>query len=48
MEVILVKMKWEDDPDADDADEDDVGEFEKMRKASALHALPLHSVLKRV
>ncbi|KAF9036225.1 armadillo-type protein [Panaeolus papilionaceus] len=32
MEVILVKMKWEDDPDADDADEDDVGEFEKMRK----------------
>lgn len=34
MEVILTKLKWDGDPELDDADEDDVAEFEKMRKAS--------------
>ncbi|KAF9477931.1 ARM repeat-containing protein [Pholiota conissans] len=32
LEVILVKMKWDEDPDPDDADEDDIAEFDKMRK----------------
>lgn len=32
MEVILTKLKWDGDPELDDADEDDVAEFEKMRK----------------
>lgn len=27
-------MKWGEDPDPDDADEDDIAEFDKMRKAS--------------
>jgi len=25
-------MKWDEEPDPDDADEDDIAEFEKMRK----------------
>jgi hypothetical protein len=27
-------MKWDEEPDPDDADEDDIAEFDKMRKAS--------------
>ncbi|KAJ3517935.1 hypothetical protein NLJ89_g183 [Agrocybe chaxingu] len=36
LEVILVKMKWDADSDPDDADEDDIAEFEKMRKANSI------------
>jgi exportin-T len=32
MEVILTKLKWDESPELDDADEDDIAEFEKMRK----------------
>ncbi|PPQ68668.1 hypothetical protein CVT25_012322 [Psilocybe cyanescens] len=34
LQVILTKMKWDEQPDLDDADadEDDIAEFEKMRK----------------
>ncbi|TFK40342.1 KapM protein [Crucibulum laeve] len=32
LEVILTKMKWEEDADPEDADDDDTAEFEKMRK----------------
>lgn len=32
LEVILTKMKWDEEPDPDDADEDDIAEFDKMRK----------------
>jgi len=32
MDVILTKLKWDEDPELDDADEDDTAEFEKMRK----------------
>ncbi|KAF8183925.1 armadillo-type protein [Pholiota molesta] len=32
LEVILVKMKWDEEPDPDEADEDDIAEFDKMRK----------------
>ncbi|KAF9532610.1 KapM protein [Crepidotus variabilis] len=32
LQVILTKLKWDEDPDLDDADEDDITEFEKMRK----------------
>ncbi|KDR76202.1 hypothetical protein GALMADRAFT_247461 [Galerina marginata CBS 339.88] len=32
LQVILTKMKWDEDPDPDDADEDDIAEFDKMRK----------------
>lgn len=34
LQVILTKMKWDEQPDPDDADadEDDIAEFEKMRK----------------
>lgn len=35
LEVILTKMKWDEEPDPDDADEDDIAEFDKMRKASS-------------
>jgi exportin-T len=35
LEVILTKMKWDEAPDPDDADEDDIAEFDKMRKASS-------------
>jgi exportin-T len=34
LEVILAKLKWAEEPDPDDADEDDIAEFEKIRKAS--------------
>ena len=30
----MAKLKWAEDPDPDDADEDDIAEFEKIRKAS--------------
>jgi len=30
----LTKLKWAEEPDPDDADEDDIAEFEKIRKAS--------------
>ena len=33
LEVILAKLKWAEEPDPDDADEDDIAEFEKIRKA---------------
>ncbi|KAF8808727.1 ARM repeat-containing protein [Phlegmacium glaucopus] len=32
LEVILTKLKWAEEPDPDDADEDDIAEFEKIRK----------------
>ncbi|KAF8968103.1 armadillo-type protein [Flammula alnicola] len=32
LEVILTKMKWDAESDPDDADEDDIAEFDKMRK----------------
>jgi len=32
LEVILTKLKWDENPGVDEADEDDVAEFEKMRK----------------
>jgi exportin-T len=34
MEVILTKLKWDENPELDDADEDDIAEFERMRKVS--------------
>lgn len=38
LQVILTKMKWDEQPDLDDADadEDDIAEFEKMRKVSQI------------
>lgn len=30
----MTKLKWAEEPDPDDADEDDIAEFEKIRKAS--------------
>lgn len=30
----MAKLKWAEEPDPDDADEDDIAEFEKIRKAS--------------
>ena len=35
MEVILTKLKWDENPELDDADEDDIAEFEKMRKVGS-------------
>ena len=35
LKVILTKMKWDQEPDPDDVDEDDIAEFDKMRKASS-------------
>lgn len=32
LQVLLAKMKWEEDADPEDADEDDNAEFDKMRK----------------
>ena len=29
-----MKLKWAEEPDPDDADEDDIAEFEKIRKVS--------------
>jgi len=35
MDVILTKLKWDENPELDDADEDDTAEFEKMRKVGS-------------
>jgi len=32
LEVILKKMKWDEEAEPDDVDDDDNAEFEKMRK----------------
>ncbi|PPQ69074.1 hypothetical protein CVT26_003549 [Gymnopilus dilepis] len=36
LQVILTKMKWDEKPEPDDADEDDMAEFDKMRKANSI------------
>lgn len=41
LQVILAKMKWEEDADPEDPDEDDNVEFEKMRKENFLTATQL-------
>ncbi|KAF8910650.1 ARM repeat-containing protein [Gymnopilus junonius] len=32
LQIVLTKMKWDEKPEPDDADEDDIAEFDKMRK----------------
>ncbi len=39
-------MKWGEDPDPENADEDDIAEFDKMRKASPREKGFDHGVLK--
>lgn len=34
LKVLLDKLKWNEDPNVEEADEDDVAEFEKMRKVT--------------
>jgi len=42
-------MKWDEEPDPDDADEDDIAEFDKMRKASLpSYDYGIRTVLRRV
>jgi exportin-T len=40
LEVLLQKLKWQEEDDPDDMDEDDKVAFEDMRKVGAIHTSP--------
>jgi hypothetical protein len=40
LQVIVKKLKWEEDADLDDPEDDDNAEFEKMRKVSPVSVYP--------
>ena len=42
LRVLLEKLKWDEDADVEDADEEDNAEFERLRKVSDVSSINLY------